>query len=77
MDYEDLYGQWCELVGIEMNGCILVRPDLYIAWRSKSLADDPAAELHRVMSRILNLGPSADTVERKKSGVAQVLNELS
>ena len=55
MDYEDLYGQWRELVGIETNGCILVRPDLYIAWRSKSLVDDPTAELYSVMSRVLNL----------------------
>ena len=56
MDYEDLYGQWCERVGIEMNGCVLVRPDLYIAWRSQSRVDDPTAELHRVMSRILSRG---------------------
>lgn len=55
MDYEDLYGQWCERVGIETNGCILVRPDLYIAWRSQSLVEDPTAELRRVMSRILYL----------------------
>jgi 2,4-dichlorophenol 6-monooxygenase len=59
MDYEDLYGRWCEVTGIETNGCILVRPDLYIAWRSNSLVADPTAALDGVMARILNLAPSA------------------
>lgn len=66
MDYEDLYGKWCELVGVETNGCILVRPDLHIAWRSKSLVDHPTAELYRVMSRILHGAPSAGTQECAK-----------
>jgi len=69
MDCEDLYGQWCELVGVETNGCILVRPDLYIASRSKSLVGDPSAELYRVMSRILNSAPSAGTKDRSISGL--------
>jgi len=69
MDYEDHYGQWRELVGIETNGCILVRPDLYIAWRSKSLVEDPTAELYGVMSQILNLADSAGTKERSRSNL--------
>jgi 2,4-dichlorophenol 6-monooxygenase len=64
MDYEDLYGRWCEVAGIETNGCILVRPDLYIAWRSNSLVADPTAALEGVMARILTLAPSAGSGAR-------------
>jgi hypothetical protein len=34
---------------------VLVRPDMHIAWRVNDMADDPAAELLDVMSRILAL----------------------
>jgi 2,4-dichlorophenol 6-monooxygenase len=36
-------------------GCVLVRPDMHIAWRANGMADDPAAEPLDVMSRILPL----------------------
>jgi hypothetical protein len=35
---------------------VLVRPDGFIAWRSKSASDDPAAALRRAMSQILGRG---------------------
>jgi 2,4-dichlorophenol 6-monooxygenase len=65
MDFEDLYGQWRTVVGIETNGCVLVRPDLYIAWRSKSRIVEPTAELYRVMSRILSKTPAQASARRK------------
>ncbi|WP_343221140.1 hypothetical protein [Oharaeibacter diazotrophicus] len=34
-------------------GCVLVRPDHHVAWRSKALAAAPAAELRRVLVSIL------------------------
>jgi len=37
------------------DGCVLVRPDMHIAWRANGMADDPAAEPLDVMSRILPL----------------------
>jgi 2,4-dichlorophenol 6-monooxygenase len=36
-------------------GCVLVRPDMHIAWQANGMADDPAAERLDVMSRILPL----------------------
>jgi 2,4-dichlorophenol 6-monooxygenase len=53
LDLEDLYGRWCDLSGIEESGCILVRPDLIVAWRSAAMADDPTDRLGEAMSRIL------------------------
>jgi 2,4-dichlorophenol 6-monooxygenase len=34
-------------------GVLLVRPDQHVAWRSVAMADDPAAELRRVLTAIL------------------------
>jgi len=35
--------------------CVLVRPDMHVAWRANGMADDPAAELLSVLSRVLAL----------------------
>jgi len=53
LDYEDLYGAWRRLCEVEEEGCVLVRPDLHVAWRSPTLPADPAATLTRVMRRLL------------------------
>ena len=52
-EYQDLYEDWAREVGED--GCVLVRPDMHVAWRANGMADDPAAELLDVMSRILAL----------------------
>ena len=59
MDYEDFYGRWEQVAGLEEDGCVLVRPDLYIAWRSKSGVDDPAAALEAAMTQVLSLNGSS------------------
>lgn len=38
-DFEDPHFQWEDLRGTDEDGCVLVRPDLFVAWRVKSLAD--------------------------------------
>lgn len=53
-DFEDTYGRWEAVCEIEEDGCILVRPDLYVAWRSKSAPTDPSRALLDVMTRILS-----------------------
>jgi 2,4-dichlorophenol 6-monooxygenase len=55
LDYEDLYGTWHELSEVQEDGCVLVRPDLHVAWRSLTLPSDPTATLTRVMQRLLGL----------------------
>lgn len=52
-DIEDLTGDWARAREVSDTGCILVRPDHHVAWRTDSLTADPAADLRRVMSKIL------------------------
>ncbi len=49
----DLYGEWSVLSEVGEQGCLLVRPDQHIAWRSNGLPDDPADELRGALTRIL------------------------
>lgn len=52
-DITDPYGDWAELSQIAERGSLLVRPDAHVAWRAFDMADDPEAELDRVMAQIL------------------------
>jgi 2,4-dichlorophenol 6-monooxygenase len=53
----DAYGEWSRLSGIDEDGCLLVRPDSYIAWRHVSAPPDEdmaAASLAAALGRILD-----------------------
>ena len=52
-DYEDHVGDWHKVRDITDSGCVLVRPDQHVAWRSRSASSDPAADLTRVLRAIL------------------------
>ena len=54
-DYEDVYFDWARRREIAEDGCVLVRPDRFVAWRSHSLIDEPEAKLLRVLKSILSL----------------------
>ena len=49
----DLYDDWARLSEVGESGCVLVRPDVHVAWRRQTVADDCAAELGRVMDQVL------------------------
>lgn len=53
LDYEDPYLDWSKVRGTDASGCVLVRPDLIIGWRSADLPKDPAAALLQAMNCIL------------------------
>src|SRR5437764_3922067 len=53
--YDDVRGDWWRISDIGDTGCLLVRPDRHIAWRSAQLPDDPVAELCRVLRQVLGL----------------------
>jgi 2,4-dichlorophenol 6-monooxygenase len=55
-EHIDLYDDWARTREVGEDGCVLVRPDAHVAWRSAGLADDPAAELHRALSAVLARG---------------------
>jgi 2,4-dichlorophenol 6-monooxygenase len=53
LDYEDPYLDWYKVRGIEDSGCVFVRPDLIVGWRSVQLPSNPTDALSQVMASIL------------------------
>ena len=49
----DHTGDWARASDIADDGCLLIRPDHHVCWRSATLSKDPAADLARVLSTIL------------------------
>lgn len=52
-EIRDPYGDWQRVREISDSGCVLVRPDRHVGWRSLGLSDDPRDALMRVMRAIL------------------------
>jgi 2,4-dichlorophenol 6-monooxygenase len=52
-EYIDLYEDWARAREVAEDGCVLVRPDAHVAWRSTAMAGEPAAELRRVLGAVL------------------------
>lgn len=50
---DDTLGEWTRRREIKDDGCILVRPDGFVGWRSQKAVADPVGELRKVMSQIL------------------------
>ncbi len=53
-DVQDLYGDFARRSEIGEQGCLLVRPDQHVAWRSTDGVADPIAELRRVLGHVLD-----------------------
>ncbi|KAF2847887.1 hypothetical protein T440DRAFT_509901 [Plenodomus tracheiphilus IPT5] len=52
-EYEDVYGDWARRREVSDEGCVLVRPDLFVAWRSMGVRGDAQEKLREVMGRVL------------------------
>lgn len=50
---QDHSGDWVRASEISDAGCLLVRPDQHVAWRSAGVAADPQADLARAFATIL------------------------
>lgn len=55
VEVEDPYSEWAERSGIGERGCVLVRPDQFVAWRRSEPSDDPTGDLRAALVRILAL----------------------
>jgi hypothetical protein len=53
-DYEDVYSDWARRREIEEDGCVLVRPDRFVAWRAINAVAESEESLLRVMKSILS-----------------------
>jgi 2,4-dichlorophenol 6-monooxygenase len=51
----DPYGEWASLREVETTGCVLVRPDRHVAWRSTRYTTDSAQRLPAVVEQALGL----------------------
>jgi len=54
-EYTDLYDDWARMREVNEEGCVLVRPDNYVGWRSNSMPKDPHADLLHAIKSILSL----------------------
>jgi 2,4-dichlorophenol 6-monooxygenase len=51
----DPYGEWASRREVEATGCVLVRPDRHVAWRSMRYAQDSAQRLPAMLDQALGL----------------------
>ncbi len=51
--YQDHTGDWARASEIADAGCLLVRPDHHVAWRSADLTTSPSADFDRALRQIL------------------------
>lgn len=52
-DYTDLYGEWAEAREVQDTGCLLIRPDFHVAYRSKSVTSSAKDDLEQALLKIL------------------------
>src|ERR1700761_3458993 len=57
-EVSDPDGNWHAAYGIDTDGAVLVRPDGYVAWRSRSAAATPEAALRAVVEQLLGRVPA-------------------
>lgn len=51
-DLLDVDGAWEERYGVQPEGGVLVRPDGFVAWRSRGARDQPERLLHQVLAQL-------------------------
>ncbi|KAK5993785.1 2,4-dichlorophenol 6-monooxygenase [Cladobotryum mycophilum] len=59
LDYDDIFRRWHQVREIGEDGCLLVRPDRFVAWRSMSIVEDCEGKLREVLGHILRKPISA------------------
>jgi 2,4-dichlorophenol 6-monooxygenase len=67
-NWVDHHGDWATSRETEESGCVLVRPDHHVAWRANTFPEDPAGELMRALSSVL---------DRDAASAAQAKEEMA
>lgn len=63
-DCEDVYFDWARRSEVGEDGCVLVRPDRFVAWRSTGMIEDCAGKLAVVLRRVLCLDDAGNVPVR-------------
>jgi hypothetical protein len=53
-DYEDVYFDWARRREVNEDGCVVLRPDRFVAWRAKGMVDDCEVKLESVLRSVLS-----------------------
>lgn len=53
-DFEDVYFDWARRREVAEDGCVLIRPDRFVAWRSMKMVPDCEEKLLHVMKSVLS-----------------------
>lgn len=56
LEWHDVYRQWSDVREVDEDGCILVRPDRFVAWRSMRMISDCERKLWEVLDKVLARG---------------------
>lgn len=70
----DVYGDWTKRREVNGDGCVLVRPDRIVAWRSQDLGSNPEARLRDVMECILKPGEAGGVTDSTLLEEAEVVS---
>ncbi|HWT23274.1 MAG TPA: FAD-dependent monooxygenase [Solirubrobacteraceae bacterium] len=62
----DTYDDWARAAEVGESGCVLVRPDAHVAWRSQTIVEDPTAVLGQVMDRLLGRSAAPEPARRAR-----------
>jgi 2,4-dichlorophenol 6-monooxygenase len=54
-DCQDIYEDWLRASEVDEDGCVLVRPDMMVAWRAPSMVENAGATLVDAFNAILSL----------------------
>ncbi len=52
-DVQDIYADWSRISEIDEDGCLLVRPDMHVAWRSIAMRREPVDALEQAVAALL------------------------
>ena len=52
--WQDFSGDWARAREVRDSGMLLVRPDQHVGWRKDAISSDPAADLRRALTAILD-----------------------
>lgn len=62
-DAQDIYADWYRQSEVDEDGCVLVRPDMYVAWRVKQAVAGASEVLVGVFGQLLGRAVEADRAE--------------